>query len=603
MRNMTRRGFLLGSASLGAASIGACGKNREPSPDDVIDASEVDLSTLDEIGRERAREEIRHALAILFDREYICDSIGQVGYVPANTFVPRGTSEPDGTDFCDHAGKGDGKGYFDPTDEAIESNFKEAMAIFRKYYDYDENTGRLTNFKPMSFLYMNSQNTASIGEYLQGDFDEIGITLNLENQEENTYLQNIQSGNYQTAFTSWALDFLDPIDMLNLCMSTSTNNTTQLGKAGHATLGAYSLDLTDEGIDVSVENGTWAETFDVLIEKINDEVDDERRFRLMHKAEDLIMETGVVCPIFYGTRPYLLKSGIDNFWLTPLGIADFLECTSANLKSLDVTYGPEPDSLDPALCTTTGAASMVRHMFSGLAKMVEDDDEEGFKIVADCAEELVEGVENEDGTYTFTYTLRDGLTWSDGQPVTAHDFEFAWKRAASPDLGSNFREFFTYIKGYKDNDLAVTATDDKTLEVTLVNPVGFWEQLLSFSVFYPVRADVVANENWADDVSTYVCNGAFVLGDWVHDSTATIKKRADYHAANEVGIDEIVWYFSDNAVTNLNNYESGNWQFTANLPSQEIGRIKEQYPDEFHIAHSASLYYLMFNVNFDLLPS
>jgi oligopeptide transport system substrate-binding protein len=140
-------------------------------------------------------------------------------------------------------------------------------------------------------------------------------------------------------------------------------------------------------------------------------------------------------------------------------------------------------------------------------------------------------------------------------------------------------------------------------EVTLVNPVGFWEQLLSFSVFYPVRADVVANENWADDVSTYVCNGAFVLGDWVHDSTATIKKRADYHAANEVWIDEIVWYFSDNAVTNLNNYESGSWDYITDIPRQETERLETEYADEYHVASTASAFFLMFNATFDMLPS
>jgi ABC-type transport system substrate-binding protein len=94
--------------------------------------------------------------------------------------VPQGCKEPDGTDFTDKSGLGQGKGYFDAYDEAIEANYAKAMGILRKYYDYDENTGMLTNFKPMTFLYSNGEDKESISVYLQGALEEIGITLNLE---------------------------------------------------------------------------------------------------------------------------------------------------------------------------------------------------------------------------------------------------------------------------------------------------------------------------------------------------------------------------------------------------------------------------------------
>ena len=89
-------------------------------------------------------------------------------------------------------------------------------------------------------------------------------------------------------------------------------------------------------------------------------------------------------------------------------------------------------------------------------------------IAPDCAVELPEPVANDDGTVTYTYTLKDGLKWSDGKDLTAKDFEFAWKRAASVELAADYGYMFEIVKGYPDN-LAVEATDDKTLVVTLNN--------------------------------------------------------------------------------------------------------------------------------------
>ena len=102
---------------------------------------------------------------------------------------------------------------------------------------------------------------------------------------------------------------------------------------------------------------------------------------------------------------------------------------------LNVCLASEPATLDPALNSSVDGATMTAHLFSGLSKWAQDENG-ALVLVADAAEELVPGVENEDGTVTYTYTLRDGLKWSDGQPVTAGDFEFAWNRAASVERGA-----------------------------------------------------------------------------------------------------------------------------------------------------------------------
>ena len=100
------------------------------------------------------------------------------------------------------------------------------------------------------------------------------------------------------------------------------------------------------------------------------------------------------------------------------------EPASTEGSVINVCLASEPDTIDPALNSAVDGATMLAHLFSGLAKWSQDADG-NLQIVADAATELPAGVENEDGTVTYTYTLRDGLVWSDGQPVTAGEFAFA----------------------------------------------------------------------------------------------------------------------------------------------------------------------------------
>ncbi len=241
-------------------------------------------------------------------------------------------------------------------------------------------------------------------------------------------------------------------------------------------------------------------------------------------------------------------------------------------SSIAVCLASEPDTIDPALNSAVDGATLVAHLFSGLAKWAQD--ENGALVIApDAAKELVEGVVNEDGTVTYTYTLRDGLKWSDGKDVTAADFEYAWKRAASTALGADYGYMFEVVKGYPD-ELAVKALDEKTLEVTLANSVAYWNELLAFPTYFPVREDVVANEAWATDASTYVSNGAYKMTGWEHNSVITLEKNPDFVDADQITMDKIEFYLSDDANNMLTNFENGSWQLIDDVPTNEIANLK-----------------------------
>ena len=568
----------------------------------TAETTKVDTSNMTPAEKAAAEAEIRYAISLLYDRNYIVEEIGQAGQVPASSFVSMGMTDADGSQFYQNAGHNDGfYGYWDVSEDAYEDNFTKAIEILSKYYDYDETTGQFTNFPTMTYLYNTSEGHKAIGEYLSSVLAGVGITMNLENQEWNTFLNTRKNGDYYVARNGWLADYNDPICFLDMWTTTSGNNDVQFGKGDHADVKTYSLDLTPYGLDTKVENGTWAETYDVLISAIKGCTDKDNRYAMMHLAEDMLMDSGCIVPLYFYTDIYMLDDSVHGFFSNPLGYKYFYKAdVDGKTDSISVCIASEPDVVDPALNSSVDGATLDSHLFAGLAKW--DTDENGnLVIAADCAQELPEGVVNDDGTVTYTYTLKDGLKWSDGQDLTASDFVFAWKRAASTTLGADYGYMFEGVKGYPD-DLAVEATDDKTIVVTLNNALTYWDELLAFPAFFPVREDVVADEGWCTDAATFVSNGAYKMTGWDHNSVITLTKNDNYWDAENVTMQEIKFYLSDDANNMLTNFKNGDWLLIDDVPTNEIASLKEAYPTEFVVAGQIGTYYVCWNINKALLP-
>ncbi len=317
----------------------------------------------------------------------------------------------------------------------------------------------------------------------------------------------------------------------------------------------------------------------------------------------LVLIAAIAIGIYFATRPAApapTAAPTEVVTLAPTE-APTAEPVAAVPSTISVCLASEPDTLDPALNSAVDGATMLAHLFSGLATW--ERDEAGALVIApDAAVALPEGVLNADGTVTYTYTLKDGLLWSDGKTVTAKDFEFAWKRAASAELGADYGYMFEIVKGYGTEELAVKALDDKNLEVTINNAVAYWNELLAFPTYFPVREDVVANEAWATDPATYVSNGAYTLTAWEHNSVITLTKSATYYDAARVTMGEIKAYLSDDANNMLANFQNGTWQLIDDIPTAEIANLKANYPNEFVIAGQIGTYYVVVNVDRTLLP-
>jgi oligopeptide transport system substrate-binding protein len=281
---------------------------------------------------EKANAEVRQALGLLFDRNYVVNDIAQGGQTPASSFVAMGLTDADGSsEFYQNAGHNEGfAGYYNVAEDAYEGNFEAAMEILKKYYTYDETTGQFTNFPTMEYLYNTSEGHKAIAEYLQSVFAGVGIGMNLTNQEWATFLNTRKDGDYEVARNGWIGDYNDPISFLDMWTSGSGNNDVQFGKDAHAEVAMYNLDLTPFGLDTKVENGTWAETYDVLISAVKANTDIETRFAMMHLAEDMLMETGCLIPVYYYTDLYMINEKVQGFYSIPLGYKYFMYTTLAD---------------------------------------------------------------------------------------------------------------------------------------------------------------------------------------------------------------------------------------------------------------------------------
>ena len=460
-----------------------------------------------------------------------------------------------------------------------------------------------TSTPTLTYLYNTSEGHKAIGEYLQSALAAAGITMNLENQEWNTFLNTRKDGNYSVARNGWLADYNDPICFLDMWTSGSGNNDVQFGKGAHADLKMYSIDLTPYGYDDKVENGTWAETYDVLIARIKSCTDTNNRYAMMHLAEDMLMATGCIVPLYYYTDLYMIDDSVQGFYSNPLGYKYLMKANVAGkTDTISVCLASEPDTLDPALNSAVDGATMIAHLFSGLAKW--DQDANGnLVIVADAAESLPEGVVNADGTVTYTYTIKAGMKWSNGDEVKASDFVNAWNRAASADLGADYGYMFEVVDGYGTDKLNATADDAaRTITVTISNAISYWNELLAFPTYFPVHSSAYGNEAWATEPATYICNGPYTISAWEHDSVITLTKNANYHDAANVTMNEIKMFLSDDANNMLSNFKNGSWLLIDDVPTNEIAALKKDYANEFVIAGQIGTYYVCWNVNEDLLP-
>lgn len=248
--------------------------------------------------------------------------------------------------------------------------------------------------------------------------------------------------------------------------------------------------------------------------------------------------------------------------------------TDAPALNLNVCVGSEPNTIDPQLNSTVDGATLINHAFEGLMKL----DADGNIVPAQAA-----GYTVDDSGTVYTFTLRDGIKWSDGQAVIASDFVYAWQRLMDPATGAGYSYILQMVKNAGEilmgdmtsDQLGIAALDDKTLEITLSAPCPYFLEICAFPNTYPVRKDVVKKEGDQWTFEDYVCNGPYVLTDWSHNSYLLYSKNPEYYDTDAIGPETVRFYLMDDSAAMLAAFRSGELAFIDQVPADELPALKE----------------------------
>ena len=256
---------------------------------------------------EEEAAKMREAISLLVDRQFIVENVGQTGQIPADSFVPEGMADGNGGVF-----KTADTSYYDATATGA-GELETAKGLLEEagYTFTDNGDGTYAVDPAISMTYLTNDGTAhiAVAESVQQDVALLGINLEIKSEDWNVFLEDRKSGNFTIAREGWLADYNDPVNMLEIFTSDSGNNDMQLGK----------------GTPVS-SSPDWT-AYDELINQIRTTTDFAARVDLMHQAEDMLMDTGAVMPIYYYNDIYMLKSNIKGIYSTIYGMKYFMYAT------------------------------------------------------------------------------------------------------------------------------------------------------------------------------------------------------------------------------------------------------------------------------------
>lgn len=269
------------------------------------------------------------------------------------------------------------------------------------------------------------------------------------------------------------------------------------------------------------------------------------------------------------------------------------EGDSDDKKVLYLNNASEPTSFDPPVGFNAVSWNSLNNLLEGLTRL--DQSHQPQAAIAEDWDISDDGLE-------YTFYLREDANWSNGDPVTADDFVYAWRHLLDPETASSaaFLGYFiengeAYNSGEASaEDVGVEAVDEKTFKVTLESPTGFFLDLVANPAFFPVNHQVAEeNPDWHAEADTFVANGPFKLKSWTHDQEFVFEKNPEYWDADTVKLDEVHWAMVNDTNTEYQMYESGELD-SSGIPSDLAEELLES--DDLTYEEQAGAHFYRFNV-------
>ncbi|MGL5345917.1 MAG: ABC transporter substrate-binding protein [Peptostreptococcaceae bacterium] len=501
-----------------------------------------------------ANKNARAAINMAIDKQGFCDVILNNGSTPTDVFTPATLAFDDGKDYTDLT-KGMGYAYNEEQAKELWSKAKEEVGfdtVTIELVTYDHDAGKKS------------------GEFIQGELTDAleGLTVNVSNLPFKQKLEKETKGDFDLAFSGWGADYPDPLTFLS---------------------------TMEKGNQFAKQVGYDSADFNKLVEEAK-KLPTTDAYKKYAEAEKLMLEDGFLAPIYNKGRAYLEKPNVSGIVRYSWG-ADY-SYLDADVdkpeKVLNLDTSSDIPTMDPSKSTDVASFTVMSNTMEGLTRLDKDG-----KVEKAGAEDYSV---SEDGL-TWTFKLRKDAKWSNGDPVTAKDFEYSWKRTLNPATASEYGYIMYDIDGAQDFNLSkstdestvgVKAVDDYTLEVKLNRPVAYFAELMSFEVFFPQNQAFVEKMGdkygLSNDAQLY--NGPFTLSSWKTEDQYTMTKNPSYWNKDRIKLETINTKVVKETGTSVNLYESGDID-TCLLDSEYIDKYKDS--KELHKYTQASTFMLQVN--------
>jgi oligopeptide transport system substrate-binding protein len=503
-----------------------------------------------------ANKNARAAIAMAIDKQTLCDTILNNGTVPADYLTARGLAfNADGKDYRDVAGD---MGYKYNTEEAAKS-----WETAKQEVGFDTVTLELLTF--------DSESSKRQAEFMQAELQNAlpGLTVKIQQQPFKQKLELEGKGEFHLSFAGWSPDYPDPLTFLE---------TMQTG--------------IQYGSNTNYNNSEY----DKLIEEAKTAGSQEESWAKYAEAEKMMLEDGFINPIMQQGSSYLQKPYVSGRLTPSFGVPaiyNWVELGEGK-KELNITGSSDIPTIDISKAEDTVSSEVLMNTMEGLVRLDKDG-----KVVPGVAESWEK---SEDGK-TWTFKLRKDSKWSNGDTVTAKDFEYSWKRTLDPATASTYGFIMYDIVGAKDYNLGnvdnadgvgIKALDDYTLQVELVRPVHYFDSLMFFKSFLPQNQKAVEQfgQEYGTDKDKVVYNGPFTLTEWKLEDIYTMSKNPNYWDASGVKIEKVNTKIVKDSNASLNLYEAGEIDIVG-LSSENVDKYKES--PEFKTLLKASTYFFQVN--------
>lgn len=497
----------------------------------------------------------KKALNLALDKQGLIDAALPGSATAVNTLVPNGLAKTQlGEDYTELTKS---IGY-----ELNPSAAKEAWEAAKKELGIKEAT--------IDFLTFDTPKAGVTSNFIKEDLESKlpGLTVNIVAKPFEDKLKMEDNGEFDIALVGWVPDFPDPSTFLDTFAKDGyySNGTKYVNEE-------YS-NLVKEGKLATDTNSSWEKYVE---------------------AEKILLEDGVVIPLYNNTTVYATKDYLKNvarYSYGPPVSYKWAELTNGKKEITTAMESLSLVSLDTALANDTSTFEYISDCFEGLVRIDGDG-----TVKPGIAKEWKM---SEDGM-TWTFNLRDDAKWTNGENVTANDFVYSWERILNPETKSAYAFIMAEIEGADDynkgditdfSKVGVKAIDDYTLEIKLTKPVMYFDQLMSFATFLPVNKTAVEKhgDKYGTSPETVVYNGPFVLETMSSEKIVRVKNNS-YWDKDSVKVDKVT-VISEPQTESIKKYNDGVYDVLS-MSGDTVKEVKNQA--EVKTRQEASAYMLIVN--------